>query len=82
MVRLRHDQEIVRYLLDDLAWDVESRWNGLTCLQTAVLYGHKGMVEYLLSVGANATAKTERRQLTCLHLLALVPRRPQTDLEI
>lgn len=29
---------------------------------------------------ADATAKTERRHLSCLHLLALVPRQPQTDL--
>ncbi|CZR65152.1 uncharacterized protein PAC_15052 [Phialocephala subalpina] len=77
---VRHDHiDIVRYLLEELLWSIESRWQGLTCLHTAVLYGRTEIVQYLLSHGANPKARTTRRELTCLHLLMLVVRDPKTD---
>jgi len=80
---IRHDHvDIVNYLLEDLEWSVESRWRGLTSLHTATLYGRTELVQYLLARGADATAKTTRRQLTCLHLLMLLPRHPQVDQDI
>lgn len=80
---VRHDHvDIVKYLLDDLGWDVECKWKGLTCLHTAVLYGRLEMVQYLLEFGADVTAVTETRGLTCLHLLMLYPRDPKTDQDI
>ena len=80
---VRHDHiDIVKYLLEDLEWSVESRWRGLTSLQTAILYGRTRLVQYLLAGGADKTAKTTSRQLTCLHLLMLLPRHPQVDQDI
>lgn len=80
---VRHDHvAIVKYLLEDLGWDVERPWRGLTSLHTAILYGRTELVRYLLAHGSYATVKTSSRQLTCLHLLMLVPRHPQVDQEI
>ncbi len=80
---VRHDHiEIVTYLLEDLGWNVEIRWKGLTNLHTAIAYGRTELVQYLLAKGADAIVHTEHRQLVCLHLLMLVPRHPQADHEI
>jgi ankyrin repeat protein len=51
-------------------------------LHTAVLYGHAEMVSFLLTLGADATVTTADRKLTCLHLLAMVPRDEETDASI
>ncbi|KAH7343045.1 hypothetical protein BKA65DRAFT_303638 [Rhexocercosporidium sp. MPI-PUGE-AT-0058] len=80
---VRHDHvDIVKYLVEDLSWNVESQWRGLTSLHTAILYGRTQLVRYLLARGADATMKTASRQLTCLHLLMLLPRHPRVDQEI
>ncbi|PMD31609.1 ankyrin [Hyaloscypha variabilis F] len=80
---VRHDHvEIVQYLLEHRRFPIESRWRGLTMLHTAVLYGRVDLVRYLLHQGADAVAVTEKRHLTCLHLLMLVPRDRKTDQEI
>ncbi|KAF4637985.1 hypothetical protein G7Y89_g86 [Cudoniella acicularis] len=73
---------ITRYLIETAGWSVNSRWKGMTYLHTAVLYGRVDFVEYLLSQGADGASRTTRRGLTCLHILALVPRDPKTDHQI
>lgn len=72
----------VKYLLEDLNWSIESKFKGLTSLHTAILYGRTDMARYLSTRGANVKATTERRGLTCYHLLMLLPRHPQVDQEI
>lgn len=80
---VRHDHiDIVKFLLEDLGWSIETRWKGLTLLHTAVLYGRVELVRYLLEEGADATAVTEARQLTCLHLIMLHPRSLRTDWDL
>ena len=80
---IRHDHlTLTQYLINRNEWPIESRCYGLTCLQTAILYGRKDIVSFLLSRGADAKAVSSRRRLTCLHLLALVPRDTKTDTEI
>lgn len=80
---VRHDHiDVVKYLVGDLGWDVDTRWKGLTMLHTAVLYGRSEIVRFLLEQDANAIALTETRHLTCFHLLMLVPRDPRADLDI
>jgi ankyrin repeat protein len=78
VVRHGHYQ-LLEHLVLSKGWDVERRWRGMTSLHTAVLYGRVDIVKYLLSHGAHADSLTERRGLTCLHLLALVPRDPLVD---
>ncbi|PVH90008.1 ankyrin, partial [Cadophora sp. DSE1049] len=54
---------------------------------SAVRHGHvdivkTDLVQSLLARGADATEKTASRQLTCLHLLMLLPRHPSVDQDI
>ena len=80
---IRHDHlSLAQHLIDQKQWSVETRHNGLTCLQTAILYGRKDIVSLFLSRGADASAVTSRRKLTALHLLALARRDKQTDMKI
>jgi ankyrin repeat protein len=80
---VRHGHlDLAEHLIRHKHWSLELRWSGLTPLQTAVLYGHKYLVEFLLLQGADPKAVTLKRELTCLHLLMLVPRDHQTDLDI
>lgn len=80
---VRHNHvALAQFLITQRRWAVGSRYKGLSCLHTAVLYGHRDMVSFLLSQGADAEALTSRRGLNCFHLLSLVPRDKQTDLDI
>lgn len=77
---VRHNHlSLVQYLVLGKGWDLETRWKGLTMLQTAILYGHVDIVLFLLDQGADATLITAKRNLTCLHLLAMVPRDAEID---
>ncbi|KAF7955151.1 uncharacterized protein EAE97_000410 [Botrytis byssoidea] len=76
-VRFGH-VDIVRYFLREFESNVQSQNRGLTYLHTAVLYGHIEMVEFLLSEGAEAHIRTDKRQLTCYHLLMMRPRDGET----
>ena len=80
---VRHDHlDIVKYLIDDLEWNVETRSKGLTMLHSAILYGRKEIARYLLERDADPLATTDRRHLNCLHLLVLNPRDTDTDIYI
>lgn len=80
---VRHDHlDVVRFLLEDLGWSIETRWKGLTLLHTAVLYGRLEIVRYLIDERADAIAVTENRHLTCIHLIMLYPRDPDTDQDL
>ncbi|KIW94565.1 uncharacterized protein Z519_04541 [Cladophialophora bantiana CBS 173.52] len=77
---VRHDHlYLAEHVLHNKLRAVESRWKGLSLLHIAVLYGRPKMCSLLLGHGANATAVTTKRQLTCLHLLAMFPRNPKAD---
>jgi ankyrin repeat protein len=80
---VRHDHaDIVKFLLGDLGWSIETRWKGLTLLHTALLYGRVELVRYLLEEGADVRAVTKMRHLTYMHLIMLHPRSPDTDREL
>lgn len=80
---VRHDHaSMVLYLIEELGWSVESSWRGLTNLHTAILYGRTELVRFFLAKGANPRAVTENRQLTCFHLVMMLPRHAEIDQEI
>ena len=77
---IRHGHvHLAAHCLATLDWPVERRWKGLTALHLAVLYGRPQMCSVLLKHGADPTAITSSRQLTCFHLTALMPRHPHVD---
>ncbi|RMJ04691.1 hypothetical protein CDV36_014637 [Fusarium kuroshium] len=73
---------LVEHLILGKRWDVQSRWRGLTCLHTAVLYGRADIVKLLLAQGACPDSLTQQRGLTNLQLLMLVRRDEQTDVDL
>ncbi|KAJ5819503.1 hypothetical protein N7474_005094 [Penicillium riverlandense] len=80
---IRHGHlAITRHLIEGKGWDIETCYLGLSCLHSAILYGHKEVVSFLLERGASPTAVTDCRRLTVLHLLGLVPRDKESDMDI
>ena len=77
---VRHDHIILaEHVLKTRKWSTEMRWKGMTTIHLAVLHGRSDICSLLLRQGADPKEVTERRRLTCLHLLALMPRHPQVD---
>ena len=77
---VRHDHVLLaEHVLRTKKWSTETRWRGMTAIHLAILHGRPDMCSLLLKHGADPTHVTEQRRLTCLHLLALMPRHPEID---
>jgi ankyrin repeat protein len=73
--------DIVKYMLNRRI-DIELRCFGLTPLHTAVLYGRRGIVNYLLQQGANPAAITSDKGISTAHLIFWKPKPTDIELEL
>ena len=77
---VRHDHvTLAEHILRTKKWSTETRWKGMTAIHLAVLHGRPDMCSLLLKHCADPIQVTEQRRLTCLHLVALMPRHPDID---